>query len=936
MEPAPQSPGVPAESSNGASIAMPGPDAIESTPSASQPVGQTEVTPSTAAALTEAEPALPPTSASTDSAALEATSPTEAELAPAEAAAEPADAVSEQVAAPLAEPAIEASADEAQAVLDSAVSAPPTSSGPETASAHTTGDGSLAPLSSTAHHVSTDASNEPVPSGTTNQARDTASPIDPATVTETTGALQDTTAELNPATVSDAASAKAQDALSSAEEAGSTLAPSSISNNESVQPATEQKETVATAGVPSDVAPSDIAPSTSEVPSQQTTSTTEPTSTTAEAATDKPTVESSDAPTASTQLPQTQDNTPTQSDEKSQPPSTDVPATTEKKDSSKDAAVPALDQQTVSRAQANDMDPQSSSSSSNSVAAPPAVQAVAASEATTTSTPATPEKKPPADGASAAPSSSSLPTTPAREGRVALILRINKELIRLCADMQAKELTTDPVYREAAIRLQANLGYLASIADQAGKSVDPSARAPPKGALPRLEPFPRSEHAPSSPLPALFDRLISLFGAARGSHSPSADGKKRSRDSTSDLGSDDARKRAASKRIDRSPSAASLHQQQASANTAADSVQPVDASALPQSTVEPTSTASPAGQQSQQQQQVSSLQGAQQQQQGKGSDLSLAPPVPIAPPAAAQNIPNNPQAQALMQAFGPNALVNLHALQSHHRGQGTHPWVAFTEANVPGFKGLALQVQLQQMTSLQNAALQRQKVMQGSTGSGSSNVGSPATMQQSQQMMANGGVGGASSPATTRPASRHSDSPGQAQASPSASAFGGGNVPGRAGTPLGGQGAFPARPGSSGSVGSMTSAGGGGGSGGRTRTGSSNLGFDPSQLQSAPSPATMASMGDFAAQQQQQQPNFGFQPPGLQQGSPAAAGSPTPQQTLQQQQLQQQMGLSGMPNFQNLPPHLQQQIRQQYMAHMQAQAQAQGANPQQQFFQSPQ
>ncbi len=41
-----------------------------------------------------------------------------------------------------------------------------------------------------------------------------------------------------------------------------------------------------------------------------------------------------------------------------------------------------------------------------------------------------------------------------------------------------------------------------------------------------------------------------------------------------------------------------------------------------------------------------------------------------------------------------------------------------------------------------------------------------------------------------------------------------------------------------------------------------------------------------------------------------------------------------MPNFQNLQPHLQQQIRQQYMAHMQAQAaqgqQQPGFNPQQQ------
>ncbi|KAJ9476190.1 hypothetical protein PHBOTO_006311 [Pseudozyma hubeiensis] len=551
------------------------------------------------------------------------------------------------------------------------------------------------------------------------------------------------------------------------------------------------------------------------------------------------------------------------------------------------------------------------SSSTDGVAAVSALQSVSASKVSSESTPATPEKKTPADGANTAHSDAPLPSTPGRESKVALILRINKELIRLCVDLQSKNLTTDPVYREAAVRLQANLGYLASIADQAGKSVDPSGRATPSGALPRLEPFPRSEHAPSSPLPALFDKLIALFGSARSSNSPVTDGKKRSRDSTADLSADDPRKRAASKGIEQTqevpqaatPSSTSNLQQQTETSTTTTS------GATPSGTT----TAS----QREQQSVAPATQAAQQQSQqpGKGPDLSLAPPVPIAPPGAAQNIPNNPQAQALMQAFGPNALVNLHALQSHLRGQGTHPWVAYMETNVNGFKAMPLQVQLQHMTSLQNAVLQRQKAT-GSAAPGSA-AGSPATMS-------NGGQGGVSSPATTRPVSRHSDSPGQAQASPSASAFGGAG-PGRTGTPLGGgPGAFQNRPGSSGSVGSMTSAGG------RNRTGSSNLAFDPSQLQSAPSPATLGSMGDFAAQQQ-----FGFQAPGLQQGSPSAsAGSPSQQQQQQQQGTQQAMGMgmSGMPNFQNLPPHLQQQIRQQYMAHMQAQAQAQGGNPQQMGF----
>ncbi|SOV05960.1 uncharacterized protein UDID_20969 [Ustilago sp. UG-2017a] len=596
-------------------------------------------------------------------------------------------------------------------------------------------------------------------------------------------------------------------------------------------------------------------------------------------------------------------------------------------------------------AKSNATDPETSSKD-NEAAAPAEKASTAAAEA---SAPATPDKKSKTDETSAGPTALSSPSTPAREGRVALILRINKELIRLCVELQSKELATDPVYRGAAVRLQANLGYLAGIADKSGKPNDPNRATAPSAALPKLDPFPRSEHAPSSPLPALYDKLIAIFGMTRTGDPPIADGRKRSRDSTADLGGEDARKRAASKGIDRSQDVSAAGSPTSCSNVQTGSAvpcsKPVDNPTAPAPTNAVPAAASKAQNQASQQQQPHAAQQQSQQQsqqqqqqqqppqQGKGLDLSQAPPVPIAPPAAAQNIPNNPQAQALMQAFGLNALVNLHALQSHLRGQGTHAWVAFMEANVAGFKAMPLQVQLQHMTSLQNAAQQRQKSMQAGGGPGwagpTTGIGSPATM------MPNSGIGGAaSSPANTRPVSRHSDSPSQAQASPSASGF----VPGRTGTPSGGQAAFQNRPGSSGSVGSMTSAGG------RNRTGSSHLAFDPSQMQSAPSPATMASVSDFAGGQQQSGMTFGFQPPGLQQGSPAAASSPAqqgqPQQPQQQPQPGQQGTAPGMmtggmgmntPNFQNLPPHLQQQIRQQYMAHLQAQAQAQGMNPQSGF-----
>ncbi len=459
------------------------------------------------------------------------------------------------------------------------------------------------------------------------------------------------------------------------------------------------------------------------------------------------------------------------------------------------------------------------------------------------SAPHTPQKK--------AGSEASVPSTPTREGRVALLLRINKELIRLCVELQAKQLVSDPVYREAAVRLQANLGYLAGIADKSGKNADSNRPAAPSAALPKLEPFPRSEHVPASPVAALYDKLIAMLGSTQ-RESPVAEGKKRSRGASAE---DDERKRAPSRGA---------------------GSQDVSAAGTPSSNPPDTQVAAPSSQ--------SGEQAQVGQEQGKGPDLSLAPPVPIVPPGAAQAMPNNPQAQALMQAFGPNALVNLHALQSHLRGQGTHPWVAYMEANMAGFKTMPLQVQLQHMTSLQNAASQRQK-------------GQPSTVA-SPSSAANGGVG-VSSPAA-RPVSGHSNSPGQP--SPSFGLQGAGPRTGT-GTPTA---QFQQRPGSSGSVGST---------GGRARQTSSAL--DPSQLQGQ-SPASG---------QDSTQPMFGFQPPAA--ASPGQQQQPQPQQG-QMQALQGMPGMPGMPNFQNLPPHLQQQIRNQYMAHLQAQGMnlPQGFSPQ--------
>lgn len=388
--------------------------------------------------------------------------------------------------------------------------------------------------------------------------------------------------------------------------------------------------------------------------------------------------------------------------------------------------------------------------------------------------------------------------TPAREGRVSLVLRINKELIRLCVDLQAKELTGDPLYREISVRLQGNLGYLASIADKNGTR--PQQSAPPK-----LEPFPHTLHAPDSSLPALYDKLIAFFQqSSSSSASPTAslDARKRSRDVSTDA--EEARKRiptldGASKGTNGDPSAASA-----------------------------------------------------QPQPSHGPNFASAPPVPIASPQ--QTPPNNAQTQALIQTFGPNALANLHALQVHMRGQGKHPWIAFMESNVPNFSSLPLQVQMQQLTAMQVSAQQYQQkaqALQAATG-----IGSPAQMLNGTSPYPQLGHSSAS-PAGASGVRNASSSSSTSSPRGSMTATHNAFAPTSA-----------TRPSSSGSIGSAS---------GRPRT-ASQLDFDPTST---------STLDADSGNSQQQNPNS--------------------------------MGI----NLQNLPPHVQQQLRQQYFAQMQAAQQQQ-------------
>ncbi|KAN0062328.1 hypothetical protein ACQY0O_005210 [Thecaphora frezii] len=600
-----------------------------------------------------------------------------------------------------------------------------------------------------------------------------------------------------------------------------------------------------------------------------------------------------------------------------------------------------------------------------------------------------------------AASSSASPTKRAREGRVALILRINKELIRLCVDMQAKNLTADPIYRDVAIRLQENLGYLASMADKTKTTGETPAPLPPK-----LEPFPRTPFAPDSPLPALYNQLIAAFAqassaaaAANGAPgaSPVAGGHSRKRSLVeSRAGSDDARRASIGRSSNPPGSPATSSGPVASAAAVAgapDAIGPVS-SAAPHAPLEtlaasnPGPTASPLEsamqprppspsqmqQQQQQQQQKQQQQQPQQEQQqpqpqpqpqhpvtvpahsggpSEGPDLSAAPPVPVPNPQTAKALPNNMQAQALVQAFGPNALTNLHALQAHIKGQGTHPWVAFMEANVPNFKSLPLQVQMQQMTGMQNAALQRQKARQTLQQPPSEQATAAHLQHQSQQQQPQphfGGLhnGAKAMPSPSRgshsggPASHHSNSPGRMSASPM---LGGLTHPNAQGSQHSSRPATPARsatpsqqhfaaaatgrPGSSGSI---------GGGGSRMRQGSSSnvLGGVSGEVHvSSPMAQSRGSPSNFAsspAQQQAQQAQqvLQQQPPPTslpqQPGTPQNLNAQPQQQQQQMQQMQQiqqmqmqmqmqqqvqQMLMQSVPNFNTLPPHVQQQLRQQ-------------------------
>jgi hypothetical protein len=336
-----------------------------------------------------------------------------------------------------------------------------------------------------------------------------------------------------------------------------------------------------------------------------------------------------------------------------------------------------------------------------------------------------------------APRSQELPSTIVDDSlaarQIALLLKINKELIRLCVDLQAKELASDPIFRESATRLQTNLAFLASLAEPAKDSSD---QAKPAVQL-NHEPFPSTPYTSESLLPKLYAHLrsVTLSFSPASQPSPTALGKRQRNDSEDSSASKMARSKTPVETYSTNTSSPNLHtgsldrRRSNMMNAPPFAASPFSAtSALPNSV-------------------TNNSNGASRASTPLNSDPQLRPmPSPIAVAEAngqsngqlnestngarpnGTSGPTPQQVQGLVQAFGQNAVNNLNALQTHYRSGQAQASVAYMEANVPNFRSLPLQVQLQHMANMQNAAMQRQRQMSMSQAS------SPGAQQQNGQI----------------------------------------------------------------------------------------------------------------------------------------------------------------------------------------------------------
>ncbi|PWN39944.1 hypothetical protein IE81DRAFT_362530 [Ceraceosorus guamensis] len=321
-------------------------------------------------------------------------------------------------------------------------------------------------------------------------------------------------------------------------------------------------------------------------------------------------------------------------------------------------------------------------------------------------------------------------TTPEREvasTRIGLVLKINKELIRLCVDLGQRSLASEPVYREAGLRLSSNL----SMADRAAKpAIDGKAAPPP----PRAEPFPHSSHVPESMLPSLYAQLIATFDIAAGRRAAEAavagakfsaasaehdslppsgasTTTKRSREPSQEQDSRKAHKPspsdasagppAAPSPVSSKLAATSIASQNGVFQSAAHDTTPAGTAALSSNTP----TWSPGTRTSPPQPTQQAPPSNQTQLPGQSYAGEHAAPRP-GQPAPSTSAPTPQQIQALTQTFGPSALSLLNMLQAHSKDQ-PQPLVQYMESTQPHFRALPVAAQLQALVRTQ-AQLQQQ------------------------------------------------------------------------------------------------------------------------------------------------------------------------------------------------------------------------------------
>ncbi|KDN52094.1 hypothetical protein K437DRAFT_39944 [Tilletiaria anomala UBC 951] len=332
------------------------------------------------------------------------------------------------------------------------------------------------------------------------------------------------------------------------------------------------------------------------------------------------------------------------------------------------------------------------------------------------------------------------------QSQVAVLLKINKEILRACVAMQNTGRISIPLNMDLTHRLQSNLSFLAFCAEKSMQGQNPAALAKP--VLPRLDLIQDSSLPPESELPLLYKQLQALFRIEflALQQSEVAKGKKRAApEAQNESQALEANKRQATLANGYASQMGVASGPSATAPNYPGQMQHAMQGGAITNTHMPGQQQMPpdVGARLQQQALQPHQPGTSDQRIWRGQHQYLGNPpsspgtivhtrslsqsqevVPGASTAGsqvtqqlqaqAQGLPLYPapaQAQSPTQVFSPNAANNYAMLQTHLRGQ-PQALVSYLEQNVPNFRNLPLQSQLSQMAAMQNSAAQRHRQAQ--------------------------------------------------------------------------------------------------------------------------------------------------------------------------------------------------------------------------------